>query len=198
MSEVVEYFYAFNGERFGPVSSEKITELIESKVISHNSQLWTHGWPEWKAVIETEFSQLFDRSPPPLSAGQVSGGYAWVLAFSPLPAVYLQTLVAAFLAALFFSGDQGADLFTKIIQQHNGFVRTFNVLWIIPFLINVLLINKDVKAIMKAGYDFSSFKWWMWLLVPIYLYQRDRIVSGGVIRTIIWVIMFLLSLVVMP
>ena len=56
----------------------------------------------------------------------------------------------------------------------------------------------DIKVIKKAGYNFLSFKRWMWLLVPIYLYQRDKIVSGGIVKTIIWVITFLLSFNLAP
>ena len=197
MDNLGSYYYVKDGERQGPLSIDEIRNLINSKVISHATQVWMSGWAEWKKASETDLSICFADAPPPILAGHMSNGYVWMLSFIPIPAIIIQSYMARIIASIMSpdipSNVGVSDIFTHLLQQQNLINNTFNSLWIVPLLLNVSLIFLDTKNMRKAGYDVAIFKWWMWLFVPVYIYQRDKMVGAGITRAIVWIIVFMIS-----
>src|SRR6478735_12170991 len=44
----MEWYYAQNNERLGPVSDEELTELNRTGKITADTLVWRQGWSEWR------------------------------------------------------------------------------------------------------------------------------------------------------
>jgi hypothetical protein len=67
----------------------------------------------------------------------------------------------------------------------------------IPFItliLNIALSYLDEKRLRKAGHNTDKFKGWIWL-VPVYLYQRAKILNQNLAYFIVWIVCFVLVLV---
>ena len=62
-----QWWYELDGVHDGPVSKEKMKELIVNGVLKKNTIVWTVGWPKWVVANETEFLNDFNINIPPLS-----------------------------------------------------------------------------------------------------------------------------------
>lgn len=59
----MQWYYANEGQRSGPVSADEFTRLVETGVIRADTLVWRAGMPTWKPYAEL--------APPPLSAAPV-------------------------------------------------------------------------------------------------------------------------------
>lgn len=48
----MEWYYAENNERRGPVTEAEFSDLVKSGRVTATTQVWRQGWPEWKAFDE--------------------------------------------------------------------------------------------------------------------------------------------------
>ncbi|WP_316751652.1 SPFH domain-containing protein [Pedobacter gandavensis] len=62
---IVEYHFAKDGKPDGPHSLATIKTLIDSKVISKETQVWKKGMAAWAPAVS--LTELFDHEPPPLA-----------------------------------------------------------------------------------------------------------------------------------
>lgn len=60
------WYYATDGKEQGPVSKEKVTELIREKRLGGKDLVWTTGMENWKKVSEVD---EISPDPPPLGDG---------------------------------------------------------------------------------------------------------------------------------
>ena len=179
------WFYEGNGQRNGPVSEEEIARLIRSGMVSPNNQVWAEGFSSWKPIEATELNKYVDRSaPPPLSGELVNNTMAWLIALLPLIGGIFNFLSAR----LFFGGMRRGS-------YHGGIVLGLLPL-IVLFAIYLWISRTDEKRIKEAGHDMEKISTWAWLIPPVYLYQRAKLLGQNLLIFCVWIGCFVLSLFV--
>jgi hypothetical protein len=163
-----EWHYELDGARVGPVDAAGIHILIADKKLHRDSFVWTKGLPEWSPIGSTMFAKLFSDTPPPLTGQAVDNTLVWWLAAAPLLGVFL----AGFLEGL-----------TK---------KDISNFWWVTLVLNVVLSTLDEKRLQKAGHDTKRMgsAW----LIPVYLYKRAEVLKQKNTYFIVWLVLFVLSL----
>jgi uncharacterized RDD family membrane protein YckC len=110
----MQWYYANEGQRHGPVSADEFTSLIESGVIRADTLVWRAGMPTWKPYA--------DLAPPPLATAPV------LPASSADP---LSTNSAAGVAPVATASD-------VVIQGYGGFWRRLVAKFIDGFITNII------------------------------------------------------------
>ena len=65
----MDWHYAENGQQIGPVSEERLLELVHSGSVKSDTLVWRPGMAEWKP-----FREAGPASPPPLNAPSPANG----------------------------------------------------------------------------------------------------------------------------
>lgn len=164
-----EWHYELSGVRLGPVSHSEILSLISRSKLARGSFVWKKGMPDWAILESTVFSSQFSDSPPPLTGDAVNNTLVWWLAFAPIGGVF---------AAGFLSG-----------VTH----KSMSNFWWVTLVLNIALSIADEKMLQKAGHDTEKMggAW----LVPVYLFNRAKVLKQNNAYFIVWVVLFCLSLI---
>ena len=164
-----EWHYELNGVKLGPVSHSEILSLISSSKLARGSYVWKKGMPDWATLDSTVFSSQFSDSPPPLIGDAIDNTLVWFLAFAPLLSVF----VAGFLSA----------------ATH----KSMSSFWWVNLALNVALSIADQNKLQKAGHNTEKMgaAW----LVPVYMFNRAKILKQNNAYFIVWVVLFCLSLI---
>ncbi|MNV96327.1 hypothetical protein D3C71_1913180 [compost metagenome] len=67
--------------------------------------------------------------------------------------------------------------------------------WYLSVLLNIALSLFDEQQLKKAGHDTSRFKGWVFL-VPVYLYQRAKMLKHNLAYFIVWLACLAFTLLV--
>lgn len=171
-----QWFYEEKGQRQA-ANGQQIIDLIRSGKLTYGSLIWRKGLENWIQLERTEFLQhLQATSPPPLTGASVNNTLVWLLAFAPLLGYLLEAFVAGAMG-----GSQSA--------------RSEGQYWYLTVILNVALSLFDEKRLKKAGHDTSRFKGWVFI-VPIYLYQRAKMLKQNLAYFIVWIVSFALTMFV--
>jgi hypothetical protein len=163
-----EWHYELNGARLGPVSHSEILSLISNSKLVRGSFVWKKGMSDWAALDSTEFLSQFSDSPPPLTGEAISNTLVWWLAFAPLVGVFI------------------AGLLSGITHKSIG------DFWWTTLVLNISLSLLDEKKLKKAGHNTEKMgsAW----IVPLYLFNRAKVLKQNNAYFIVWVVLFCLSL----
>jgi len=173
------WFYEHNGERKGPISENKIIELIKTSIISYGSSVWKKGLSDWQKIEYTELKiHLQNISPPPLSGEYVKNTLVWILAFAPIIGLILEYIVGFI--------QHGTNMGHSIALDVDN-----NKYWYMTVGLNISLALFDERILNKAGINTDKFKGWIWL-VPVYLYQRAKQTKQKRTYFIVWIVCLLL------
>lgn len=172
----LEWYYATDGRRFGPVPEDHIIELIKQKKIIEESLVWNKSMQDWQSVLSSKFADLArdPNAPPPLPGVAVSNTIVWVLAFAPL--------IGSFLV----------DFFCGMMEVSQD---SFWVGFITFLVLNSLLAYADEKKLRDAGHDTYKFIGGRWLviLVPVYLFKRAKYLKHNYAYFIVWCVMLVIA-----
>lgn len=173
------WHYEQNGERKGGVDQQQIIDLIRGGELTYGSRVWKKGMSDWAKIEQTEFrSHLEDTAPPPLGGSAVNNKVVWLLAFAPLIGYLLESFVAGL-----FTGSEG--------QWERAMAA--NRYWYVTLALNIALSVLDSKRLKQAGYDVSRFKGWVFV-VPVYLFQRAKLLNQNLAYFITWIVCFVISI----
>lgn len=164
----VQWHYELAGVRSGPVSEAQILDLIATHKLGRMSYVWSQGMTDWMTIETTPFSRQFAGTPPPLTGAAINNTLVWWLAFGPL----LGIVLAGFLAGL-----TGKDIID---------------FWWTTLALNIALSVADEKKLKKAGHDTASMG--LAFIVPVYLFKRAKVLKQSNSYFVVWVVLFVLSL----
>ena len=165
------WYYEEKGARKGPVSEEKIRQLIDSKVVFYDTSVWKQGFSDWRRVSETELRGHLDSvGPPPLLGEKVNNTFVWILAFAPILGTFLEGVIAGFV-----HGSRAP------LHVHEY--------WHVTLILNLLLCVLDELQLKKAGHNTARFRGWIWL-IPVYIFQRANALRQSKAYFVVWVISF--------
>ena len=175
---VVEWYYVTESGRNGPVSRERLQKLAAEGEIHDQTLVWKIGMADWGALSRhREAVELACATPPPVARRPASKWYLWALAFAPLWGALLQVVATEVWVAL----------------THKN-LSYYSQLWWIIVLANLAAAALDFGALKKSGQDVARLDKGMFLLVPVYLYLREKKLNAQFLRLGVWAGSTLLSL----
>src|ERR1700744_2256763 len=87
------WFYTQGGQRKGPVSADKLRELLTARTIDSETPVWRKGLTDWQPLHTTEIGAQLKDTPPPVAANQINNGLVWALAFAPIAFLFVDLAV---------------------------------------------------------------------------------------------------------
>lgn len=162
----------------GPVDIDLMRKLAADGLMDADTLVWKAGFNDWIPVSRCpELGGLMQRQvPPPIADKAMGDGLVWALALLPLWGILVQMLATQIRVAI--SGET--------------FVRYAEMWWVI-IVVNIVMTSLDLSRIKTFGHDVRKLKWWMYLIVPVYVYQRDKLVKATMTRFWVWIGAFLLA-----
>lgn len=175
----MEWHYATASGRKGPVDMESLGKLVSDGHVDQDTLVWKSGMSDWIPLAQCgELAALaLPQTPPPISHKAMGNGFVWALTLAPIWGSFVQMLATEIRVAI--TGEEFV-LYSKM--------------WWVMIAINIGAIQFDLSRLKAAGYNTQKLKWWMYLLVPVYIFHRDKIVKADMTRFWVWGGAFLLSL----
>lgn len=163
------YFISPTG-RNGPVKFELLQQLVETGKIEKEAKVWKAGLPDW--IMFSSLNEIV-ASPAveePIEAenSPVSNLYIWTVALAPFWGTIVQIIAT--------------EAWIKITRQSLDYYSQF---WWILLASNLAVSYIDSQKIKKSG--DTRIEAWFFLLVPAYIFRRDRNTGAGMFRFWIWV-----------
>lgn len=177
---VPEWFYVAASGRTGPVTLESLQKLAADGEIVDSTQVWKAGMADWVALsryLEAPETVVVPPAEAPAPAVKsLPKWLVWSLATAPAWGTMLQIIATEFWVAL--------------TGQRLGYYSEF---WWIIVLANLAASSLDFIQTKKSG-QITGLANWLFLLVPAYLYLRDRKLKTPPVRFGVWVASLALSL----
>ncbi|MGY3487955.1 hypothetical protein ACVW1C_005838 [Bradyrhizobium sp. USDA 4011] len=174
------WFYAQGGQRKGPVTTDKLRELLAAQTIDGETPVWRKGLADWQPLRTAEIGRQLQDTPPPIAANHVNNGFVWALAFAPF--VYLFVDVA--LVSYQNSHPAGDEFFEAFLSP---------ISWLVPLLTNAALCLVDTEQLKRAGYGSGWLTLFALLLAPVYLFVRAQRLRQTPTYGFVWIASFILS-----
>ena len=171
------WFYTRGGQRLGPVTADKLRELLAARSIDGETPIWRKGLADWQPLRMTEFGVELQDSPPPVGASHVNNIAVWMLAFAPIAFVFIDAIVYGYRV------------------NHPEADQTFlnSLTWMIPFAINGGLGFGDERQLALAGHNTRYLKILAFCLTPVYLFVRAKRVKQTPTYGYTWIGSFILA-----
>lgn len=125
------WFYTQGGQRLGPVSADKLRELLATRSINGETPIWRHGLADWQPLRSTEFGAELQGSPPPIASADVNNILVWTLAVAPIVFVFIDAIIYGYRV-----NHPDAD---------QAFLNSLT--WMIPFAVNAGLGFGDERQL---------------------------------------------------
>ena len=175
---VAEWYFVTASGRNGPVTLDALQQLAVDGQIDDRTLVWKAGMPDW--VERARHQEAVQPLVPPESqpAGQsASKWWLWALALAPAWGALLQIFAT--------------ELWVALTHKHLSY---YSQLWWIIVLANCGAAALDFLALKRSGQDVARFGRGMFLLVPVYIYLRDKAHDARFLRFGVWAVSMLVSL----
>ena len=166
------YFYE-GTEKKGPFSYTQMVELIEQGQISRETLVWISGSSEWVEAEKSLLAKAFGEIMPLAPISTISETWIWALAVGSVVISMLLPRIA--IAARMSAGTSQMFIFIGAI------------------IANAILLAKDMDEVKKSGRDVASWMYVGIVLVPIYLYVREKHTNKNYAPLVVWCILFILQ-----
>ena len=130
-----------------------------------------------KIITEEEFNKKKEEILNSIDESKIIVSEKWLWALATVPILISIVL-----------GKNWYKLMPYSIAQHTY------LLSIIVIVANIVFLTLDVSEIKKSGKDVGAWIWTGLLLVPVYLYVREKNTNRNYAPLIVWGILFVLSL----
>lgn len=176
------WFYTQGGQRKGPVTADKLRELLAAQTIDPETLIWRTGLADWLELRGTEIGAQLKDTPPPIAANDVNNGLVWALAFAPIAYVFVDV------ALLKYQINHPLD---------DGFYETFlsPLTWLVPVMTNAVLCLLDTEQLKRAGYSSGWMTLFALLLAPVYLFARAQRLRQTPTYGFVWIASFIGSII---
>jgi hypothetical protein len=174
------WFYTHGGQRKGPVAAEKLNELLADQTINADTPIWRKGFSGWQPLRQTEIGTSLADTPPPISTSQITNGYVWTVAFTPIASLFLNIAIASFQRSY---PDPNAPTVSDLIL-------------LIPAIVSCVLCLADAQKLREAGHSSSWLTFFAFLLWPVYLFARAKRLKQIPTYGFAWIGCFIISILV--
>lgn len=172
------WFYAQGGQRKGPVPADELNKLLAAQTIDGDTPVWRKGFTDWQPLRTTDLGTDIRDTPPPVAPTHVNNSLVWILAVAPIGYVLL-------------TGWRDAEILEDPYGDHS-FIQFIAL--VIPLMLNATLCLLDERQLKQAGYADKWLTLFGVLLAPVYLFLRAKRLRQFPSYGIVWVILFVVSL----
>ena len=168
------WYFHDNTEKKGPFSYEQMVGFINQGKIQRETLVWTQGSPAWIAAERSRLAKELGNVMPPTPIGTISEKWIWALAAVPIVLSFILTFVMA-------------DM--RLLPQYE---------WVITVCViaaNIIFLIKDTEEVKKSGRDVGKWLFLGIVLVPVYLYVREKHTNKNYTPLIVWCVLFFISLI---
>ena len=130
-----------------------------------------------KIITKEEFNKKKEEILNQIDESKVIVSEKWLWALATVP-----MLVSLILGRYWFM------LMPYSIAQHTY------ILSIIVIVCNIIFLSLDISEMKKSGKDVEAWMWTGLLLVPVYLYVREKNTNKNYAPLIVWCVLCVLSL----
>ena len=169
-----QWYFHDNAEKKGPFSYEQMVEFINQGEIQRETLVWVQGSPAWIAAERSRLAKELGNVMPPTPIGTISEKWIWALATGPFVLNYVLTFVMANM---------------RMLPQYAWVITVGMIAANITFLI------QDTEEVKKSGRDVGKWLFLGIVLVPIYLYVREKHTNKNYMPLIAWCVLFLVQLI---
>ena len=175
-----EWFFDEAGQRRGPFSESEMVEFIRAGRITTGVTVWKSSFSDWLEVEKTSLAPHLQgiALPPPLRSQRVNNTIVWVLAFAPI--------IGSILEYIFAYAINPNPFFAQLAYKSGNY-------WYITLALNIGLSYLDDWQLRKQDIDTGNLTA-LAFLVPVYLYQRARLLKHNMAYFIAWIVTFIVSL----
>jgi hypothetical protein len=184
IKDLPEWHYVDNGVKKGPATSKTIEDLLKSKTIATDTQVWRKGMIDWKTIRDSDLADLVAFEPPAVASSLIGNGYVWTLAFLPLVFGFIQ-------AGIDYNNNMAAARSLVLGFPYDPSSATP---WKLYFIINTGLLVLDYRRLKKAGYGSVWLALSGILLLPIYLFVRATKLKQKPWYAIAWIVSLIVGI----
>lgn len=180
------WYSALDGNQEGPFSAEQVIAPLRGKPIDPGLLVWRSGMAEWAPVLKSDLRALLlnSQTPPPLTAVEVGNGWAWALALSPIWLAVASAMIVPIIFQANYGKIAGAIRYAAYLE--GGAPLAMLATQAVCVTLIIIICVADRRSIKRAGWDTMRLSWWTLILVPFYLYRRDRLVRASMARFWVW------------
>lgn len=168
VSEQQEWYYYEGSDKRGPFNSIQMTGFVKQGKIKRETVVWTKGMKDWMMAEQSPLVQEFSDVTPMAPISIISEKWIWALAAGSIAIKYLLAFVMATMNVL--------DGNTWIV--HAGVI-----------IANIVFLSKDIDEVKKSGRDVESWLYLGVVLVPVYLFVRERNTNKNYAPVIVWCVL---------
>ena len=161
-----EWHYVKNNEKIGPVPQARMGEILRAGGIAKDTLVWKHGMAEWVPLSTTALANELGQDSPPPLPPKNT--LAWIIAFVPLIGMFVEQNTAF---------DSGAKIF--------GYIAAYTALCAI-----------DSNNLRKGGHLGEKSLFIFFVLVPLYLYRRARLLGQKLYYFFAWFVAMIITIAV--
>lgn len=169
------WFYSFEGERKGPISTAELLSMYNSGFMRDTSAVWKSGYSDWIRLDQAGVipEHIKRTTPPPVAPQNMDNRAIVFLLFVPI----ISTLIQFVIAGVFYIDA--------------------SKLWWVAYGLNTVCCAIDYYHVKKAGYNANKLMIAFLFLIPLYIYKRMEMVNGRKwLATVIWIIVFVVDLLI--
>lgn len=167
------WYYDGGGHRKGPVSSDRLHDLVTRGDLSAQALIWKEGSERGWEKYDVHFPKKEPSGPPPLPVTSANDTLAWVLVATPV-------------------------LFALVDIKMPSAIRSLGsydtIFLLATILINSAISGVDALYVRRVSQSYNDSAFWFWL-IPVYLYKRMRALGQGMTYFPAWFVAFVASII---
>ncbi|MFA6961090.1 MAG: RDD family protein [Opitutaceae bacterium] len=180
----MQWYYAIDGQRLGPVPHTELEHLVHAGKLSDDSLVWRQGMDQWQTLGELKAVEptLIAAAPPPLPVSTaLTGGEAEEFAFRRTPHLHAEEKPVAPEVLLYagFWRRCGANLVDL-------------VLWLFGWIIitNIIGMRFFPEAVKLNEKIIASGERWSYAMSPDEMVMMLRFSAVMVVAGVVWAIIY--------
>lgn len=172
--DAAQWYFHDDTEKRGPYSYEQMIGFINNGKIQRETLVWVQGSPAWVPAERSRLAKELGNVMPPTPIGTISEKWIWALAAGPIVLNVVLTFVMA-------------DM--RLLPEYAWVITVGTI------AANIIFLIQDTEEVKKSGRDVGKWLFLGIVLVPIYLYVREKHTNKNYAPLIVWCVLFFISLI---
>lgn len=166
--EQQEWYYYEGSDKQGPFNYIQMTGFVKQGRIQRETMVWTDGMKDWMAADQSYLAKELGDVTPMAPLSTISEKWIWALAAGSTAIKYL--LAFAMVAMK--------------VPDGNAWIVSVGVV-----IANIVFLSKDIDEVKKSGRDVEAWLYLGVVLVPVYLFVRERNTNKNYAPLVVWCVL---------
>lgn len=171
------FYESSEGKRIGPIYDPEMRVLVKNGSIPRGTLIWSPNFSDWQPIESTELLSTLTEAIAPPELPQPNNFFVWLLALMPILGYFIEMIIWVICTPW-------------TVRLLNGYHAEY---FLISIFLNCIFLALDAWLIKRAGRDISKL-WGGLILVPIYLFQRRKLLNHNYSYFTVWIACFVIEL----